>query len=81
MQDLQDQFPDVCIPSYFSPTSNTHFLHIIFSIVQPPLSWLPNGPFSFWDILQHFLHTPSGILSTCPKSVILLFVIYEVSLL
>jgi len=47
MQDpglLQGQFPD----------SNTHFLQIIFNTFQPSLTWLSNGHFPLWDILQHF---------------------------
>ena len=41
-------------PCLFFPASNTRFLHIVFSIVQPSLSWLSKGPFSFWDILFFF---------------------------
>jgi hypothetical protein len=51
---LQDQFLSVSIPSYFSPTSNTHFLQIIFKIIQPSVSWFPMDIF-FWDILKYFL--------------------------
>jgi hypothetical protein len=51
---LQDQFPGVSIPSYFSSTSNTHFLQIIFKIVHSSVSWFPMDIF-FWDILKYFL--------------------------
>ena len=38
---MQDQSPDVSISTrncfFLNPTSNTHFLQIIFNIVQPPL--------------------------------------------
>jgi hypothetical protein len=29
-------------------------MQIVFNNLQSPLSWLPNRPFSFWDILKHF---------------------------
>jgi hypothetical protein len=51
---LQDQFLGVSIPSYFSPTSKTPFLQIIFKIVQLSGSWFPMDIF-FWDILKYFL--------------------------
>jgi len=59
--DLHDQFPGVSLPSYFSPASEIHFLQIIFSIVQPALSFLFNGPFYFCDILKHFLHSNANV--------------------
>jgi hypothetical protein len=45
------------MPGYYSQVSNTHFLQILFNIVQPSLSWLFNRPFSFWHILEHFIPT------------------------
>ena len=45
MQDLgllQDQLINAC---YFYPASNTHFLQIVFNIVQLPLSWFYNRSF------------------------------------
>jgi hypothetical protein len=59
MQDpgfLQEQFLGVCIPGYFSAASTTHFLHIVFSVVQPFLSWLSNLHFSFWHIFKDLIH-------------------------
>ena len=44
---------------YFPLASNTNFLHIIFVIVQPSLSWLSNSTFSFWVIRKHFLPSSS----------------------
>jgi hypothetical protein len=32
---LQDHFPSVSIPSYFSAASNTQFLQIVFSVDMP----------------------------------------------
>ena len=57
MQDpglLQDKFPVVSIRRYFSSAPNTHFLLIIFSFVEPFLSWLSNGPFPFGIISNTF---------------------------
>lgn len=54
---LHYHFPGICIPSCFSSACNTQFLHNIFSIIQPSLSWRSNGTFLFWDILKQFLHT------------------------
>jgi hypothetical protein len=61
------------------PGSNTHFLQIIFNTVQPSLTWLSNGHFPFWDILQHFFRILSScILSTCPNQHNVLSLIFEI---
>jgi len=65
---------------------NTHFLHIIFKIAQPSLSWLSNGYLSFCDILEHCLPSSFGIencaetgtLSTCPNHRNLPFIVSEI---
>jgi len=61
---LQDQFPGVSVPSYFSPASNTHFLQIIFNIGQPSLSWFSKGPSLLLGYSENTFFTvlSSGIL-------------------
>ena len=39
---------------HFSPTSDTHVLHIILTSPELLFSWLSNGAFSFWNIRKHF---------------------------
>jgi hypothetical protein len=47
----------VSIISVEGKGSNIHFFQIIFSTVQPSLSWLSNGRFSLWHILKHLIHS------------------------
>ena len=68
MQDpglLRDQFPDVSIPSYFSPASNTHFHHrtTIFCLAFQRNFFLPSGII----LNTSFTVISCGILSTCPN--------------
>jgi len=76
---LHYQFPGISLP-----TCNTHFLQIIFSIIQPSLSWLSSGPFLLWDILNQFLHTSSFLDSfhivTLPVVDVLIFDVLSTAL-
>ena len=75
MQDpdlLQDKFPVVSVRRHFSSASNTHFLLIIFSIVQPFLSWLSNGPFPFGIFINTFFTAKMNTYLLTPWSRVLL---------
>lgn len=69
MQDLQDQFPSLSIPSCFSPSSNHIFLGF-------PTDLSPSGIF----LNTIFTVLSSGILPACRKHHNLPFLISEVSL-
>lgn len=48
-------FQAFSVLSYFSSASNTSFLQVIFSVLQPPHSWISSRPFFFtcgWDKFQ-----------------------------